>query len=235
MLRRVSKALLTMALAVVFAQPLHAQFFGNHRFDQSRFNLGFLVGMAYNSYNLNEEILVEDDGILLKRIELVPKYGIRLGLITNFKINKRVAFRFIPSVSLEERDFNYVFQGSGNLDSTAIRKISTTYFNLPLLVQIKTGYYKRTRFYVMTGIQPSINLQSTKKVVNNLDLLKISDFDLALVFGAGLNLYGDKVKLSPEIYYSLGLIDIYEPQFTTHANAIQRLSTQTLSLVINFE
>ena len=189
------------------------------------------MGLNYNAYNLKEQINICEDNICLSEIEVVPKLGLNLGMISNLRIHDQVSIRFVPSVSLEQRDFNYFFQR----DSTVLRKIEASYFNLPLMMQWKSKYWRRTRIYVLTGAQLGINLNSNKKVRDDPNLLKITTQDLSAVFGFGLNLYGDRVKLSPEIKYSLGLFNIYVPESTSHANAIARLSSQVITININFE
>lgn len=219
-------------LLFCMSQGLHAQSYGNsHPFDFKRFNLGFLMGLTYNSYNLKEQINVLDDGILLERISVIPKYGLNLGMITNFTLHKQISLRFVPTISLEQRDFNYNFAR----DSLVIRKIETSYLNLPVMLQFKTKYYRAVRVYVLTGAQLGINLASNKKVLNDPNLLKIRTEDFSLTFGAGLNLYGDRIKLSPEILYTVGLFNIYQPEHTSHPYAIEQLMSQVIAININFE
>ncbi len=208
-----------------------------HPFDFRNFNLGFLMGLNYNSYNLKEQINIVDQGVLLKQIEVIPRPGLSLGMITNFNLHRNISFRFIPTISLEQRNFNYYFATQNEaIDSLgAIRKIEASYLNLPFMFQFKSNYYNKTRLYVLSGAQLGINLASNKKVRDDPSLLKITTQDVSLVFGVGMNLYGDRIKLSPEIRYSLGLFNIYEPENTSHAAAISRLSSQVITLIFNFE
>ena len=220
------------ALLIGMFGSLHAQSYGNaHPFDFKRFNLGFLMGLNYNSYNLKEQINIIDDGVLLERITVQPRYGLNLGMITNLSLHKQIALRFVPTISLEQRDFDYRFAG----DSMIVRKIEASYLNLPLMFQFKTKYYKATRVYVLAGAQLGLNLASNKKVRNDPNLLKITTHDVSLTFGAGINLYGDRIKLSPEILYSVGLINIYQPEFTSHPYAIESLMSQVIAINVNFE
>lgn len=218
-------------------QQASAQNFRNaHPFDFKRFNLGFLMGFTYNSYNLKEQINIEENGLLLKRIEMLPRPGMNLGMITNMNLHKQVALRFIPTISLEQRDFNYYFQerdGEGIM--TERRKIEAAYLDMPLVFQLKSSYYGRTRFYILAGAKFGVNLASNKRVQDDPKLLKITTADYGLVFGFGLNLYGDRIKLSPEIVYKMGLPNIFVPEFTTHAAAISSLTSQVIAINFNFE
>jgi hypothetical protein len=79
------------------------------------------------------------------------------------------------------------------------------------------------------------NMISDKKVRNDYSLLKVKTQDIALTVGAGIILYGDRIKMTPEIRYTTGISSIYEPAFTHHSQAITYLISQTLTLCINFE
>lgn len=211
---------------------LSAQHYLNaHPFDFKRFNLGLLMGLTYNSYNLKEQINIEDDGVLLREIQARPLYGLNIGMISNFRLHKQVSLRVVPTISLEQRNFDYHFAK----DSSVVRQIEASYVNFPVMFQFKTKYYKATRVYVLAGAQYGINFASNEKVRNDPNLLKISRHDFSLTFGAGLNIYGEKIRVSPEIVYSMGLINIYRPEATSHPFAIEELMSQVIALNINFE
>jgi len=220
-------------LALLLSLESHAQRFGQHEFDYKRFNLGFQIGINYSTYDLEEDILVSSPGYttVVENIEMNPQPGIRLSIITNLNLPNNFSLRFIPGVSLEQRNFKFYFDNGVVED----RKVEATYLYLPLLLQFKSDYFNRTRFYVVGGGQMGINFASNKRVRDDPALLKINKQDFSVVIGLGFNLYGDKIKLSPEINYSIGLGNIYEPRFTTHAEAIQSLRSQVLALIINFE
>ena len=223
---------MTALLLLIASVDVSAQIYRNgHPFDAKPFNLGFLMGFTYNSYNLKEQIHITEGGRTLDNIELVNKPGLNIGMIANLNLTQQLALRSVVNISLEQRDFNFYFADG----TTEVRKIEAAYLNVPLMLQIKTGYYRSSRVYVLTGGQWGVNLSSDKKVRDDPRLLKINRQDFSLVFGFGINLYGDRLKLSPEIVYKMGLFNIYEPEFTSHAEAIQSLSSQVISLNINFE
>lgn len=226
-----------LGLLLLTAVDVSAQTFRNgHPFDAKRFNLGFLMGFTYNSYNVKEQVDITDvlngQELYLERIELLSKPGLNLGMIANLNLNKRFSLRMIPTISLEQRDFAFEFRGE---DAPDIRKVEAAYLNTPLLLQIKTGYYKSSRVYVLAGGQWGYNLVSDRRVRDDPSLIKINRQDIALVFGFGITLYGDRLKLSPEIVYKMGLVDIYEPGNTSHSAAISSMMSQVISLNINFE
>lgn len=202
-----------------------------HHFDLKTFNLGFMMGMNYNTYNLKEGINITEDNITLKRIELMPKPGFVVGMIGEAKLHDNITVRFNPHVSLEQRDFNFVFVDK----DPQIRKVEAAYFNMPLLFKFRSDFYSVYRLYLITGPQLGLNLGSNKKVRDNPNLLKIQSQDVSFVIGAGFNVYGDRIRIAPEIRYSAGIGNIFVPEYTTHAGGIQELYSQVLSIIINFQ
>lgn len=206
---------------------------GVHEFDLKSFNLGFQIGINYSTYNLQERILVKDSKspILLEQIQMKPSAGLKLAIINNLNLHNNFSLRLIPAVSLEQRSFDFFFENN----KVEQRKVEATYFNVPLLLQFKSDYYNRIRIYVLGGGQYGLNFSSTKRVRDDVRLLKISKHDYSIVLGAGINLYGDKIKLSPEITYTLGVENIFNPEFTTHSDAIKSLKSRVISVILNFE
>ncbi|MEL6632731.1 MAG: porin family protein [Bacteroidota bacterium] len=215
---------------------LSQNYLNGHPHDQKGFSLGFLMGLTYTDYNLKQQINVVEprNGDTLRSMQLTPRPGINLGMITNFNLGKQLAFRMIPTISLEQRDFS-LFVNNGDVSYIEPRKVEAAYVDLPFMFQFKTGYYKRTRVYVLAGGFVGVNLISNARVENDERLLKITTTNTGLTFGFGVNLYGDRIKLSPEILYKLGLQNVYVPRNTTFAEAISRLSSQVISININFE
>lgn len=221
---------------MVSAAALSAQ--TSHYFDYRKFNLGFTMGLNVASYDMTAQINQYDPstGRVVSRVELVSKPGIYLGLITNLKIADHWDLRFMPSVSLEERGFNFYFDSTTtNTEPIVQKKIESSNLNLPLCIKFKSDFHKNTRVWVQFGIQPTFNLASNKKVRNDKDLLKTQSFDLAVVSSVGIDLYGEKLKLSPELRFTRGTKNLYVPDRTRFPRAISDLFSQLLVLNINFE
>lgn len=210
-----------------------------HHFDIRPFNLGFTMGLNVAGYDMTSQINQFDaqTGWTVKRVEMVRKPGIYLGLISNLKLHDNIDFRFLPSVSLEERDFLFHMDTSAAraVEPIVRKKIEASYLNLPIVLKFKSNYYKRVRVWTQLGIQPSVNLASNKKVKNDPELLKIQPFDVAAFASIGVDLYGERLKLSPEFRFTRGLRNIYVPDRTRFPRAISDLFTQVLVFNINFE
>jgi hypothetical protein len=223
-------------LCFLWSNALLAQ--RSHYFDYRPFNLGFTMGLCMASYDMTAQInqFDESTGRVVSRVALVTKPGIYLGLITNLKLADHWDLRFMPSVSLEERDFLFYFDSTTtNTDPVVRKKIESSNLNLPLTIKFKSDFYKNTRVWIQFGIQPSFNLASSKKVRNDPELLKTQSYDTAFLASFGVDLYGEKLKLSPELRFTRGLTNIYVPDRTRFPRAISDLFSQLLVFNINFE
>lgn len=218
------------------APQLQAQ--TSHYFDQRPFNLGFTMGMCLAHYDMTAQTNQFDQstGKVVRSVQLVPKPGVYLGLITNLNLADHWDVRFMPSVSLEERDFLfYLDSTTTNTEPVVRKKIESSNLNMPLAIKFKSDFHKNMRVWVMAGIQPSWNLASSKKVRNDPDLLKVNNLDIQYLASVGIDLYGERLKLSPELRFTRGLKNIYIPERTRFPRAISDLFSQLLVLNINFE
>jgi len=212
-------------------QSIEAQV-NNKRWDLKRYNLGFMMGLNFSDMITKTSLPYYDPDInrTLFNIEVKSKVGISLGIITNIKISDNFDFRFIPTVAIQQRNYRYFYK-----DSVEDKKLEAAYLDVPVLLRIKSNFYQNKRVYVITGFKFSSNLVSDKKVRNNPSIIKTNPLDLTLEMGVGIDLYGERVKVCPELRYSMGLLNIYNPENTHFGEAIHKLSSQLLTLVINFE
>lgn len=226
-----------ICLVAGFSQG-QAQRYGKHPKDFKPFNFGFQVGMHYASYNFTQSRGINDvigrgfETKVLDNIELKNGPGIVIGMILNYNLSDKFSLRLYPGVSLEQRDFDYFFAGD---PAPTRRRVTTAYGQIPLLIQYKTPYYKQYRLYLLAGPQFNIQPSNSKRVQDNLDLLKTESTDFGITLGIGLMLYGERVKLSPELKVFIGLRDVFIRENTSHASAIKNMASQLVTLSFNFE
>ena len=168
---------------------------------------------------------------------MVGKPGFNIGLITNLRIINNIDIRLMPSVSLEQRDFRFNFQSKLDPegDSLVIRKIESAFLNIPFMVKFKSDFYQAYRVWAQFGVQLSVNMASTKKVRTDPNLLKTLVTDFSFVSSVGIDLYGERLKLNPELRFAMGLVNVYVPANTRFPTAVTALFSQSLTLLINFE
>ncbi|MCS7188770.1 MAG: porin family protein [Bacteroidia bacterium] len=220
-----TKILLLSHIALLMAQY-------NLYYDLRSFNLGFSMGGNYSQVKIRYHQLQYNSPTnaapKFVKVEGIP--GINLGLIMSKKLHKYFDLRSIVSVSLQQRNIYFVLR-----DTTMKRRLESSYLYIPLFLKYKSQFYKGYRVYVLGGGQLGINLASDKRTRDNPELIRTERVDWQWIAGVGIDIYADKVKLSPELVYSLGIRNIYDPTGTRFGYIIKSLHMQTLSLNLNFE
>lgn len=204
----------------------------NLYYDLRELNLGFNMGANYSQLKIQYNQLQYSNPAAgtptMVKVEGVP--GINLGLIVNKKLHKYFDLRSIASVSLQQRNIYFVLR-----DTTLKRRLEASYLYLPLLLRYKSQFYKGYRVYVLGGGQFGINLASDKRTRDNPEIIRTERTDWQWVAGVGIDIYGDKVKISPELVYSLGLRNVYDPTGSRFGYVIRSLHMQTITFNLNFE
>lgn len=226
--------LCVLLLCAPLARQAEAQTIANNRakYDNRWGNLGFLIGLniadAKMNFGQQEYDRRSRDG--LRYIGVRSQPGITLGIITNLKLHPNFDLRFIPAVALTQRNFDYQVG-----EEIRTRRLESSYADLPLMLKFKSNFWAHHRVYVMTGPKFSINMVDNTKVEKDPDLIKIDTRELSWEFAFGIDIYGEYVKLCPEIRYSLGLHNVYIPEDVVYGEAITSITTQSLTFCLNFE
>ena len=201
-----------------------------HRYDIRKFNLGFAMGGVVSDVRFQRIYLDPDKNTYVREVYAKPIVGITLGMITNKKLAWYWDLRFIPSVSLQQRNFEIRYR-----DSVVVKKLEASYLDLPIGIKYKSDVWNDYRVYVYSGLKFSINLMSDKKVKSDPNLIRIDRTDFSWEIAVGIDLYGARVKLTPELKYSVGLKNIYIPETDTKPRSDYALTTQALTLSLYFE
>ena len=218
-----------IALLIILTLPAFAQT-NYHRYDIRKFNLGFAMGGVVSDVRFQRLYYDTQAGTYIREVHAKPILGITLGMITNTKLSWYWDLRFIPSVSLQQRNFELQYR-----DSTVVKKLEASYLDLPIGIKYKSDVWNDYRVYIYSGLKYSINLMSDKKVKSDPNLIRIDRTDISWEIAVGMDLYGARVKLSPEIKYSIGLKNIYIPETGTEPRPDYALTTQALTISLYFE
>jgi hypothetical protein len=88
--------------------------------------------------------------------------------------------------------------------------------------------------YVLGGVRPGIEVGAKRKELGD-DRLRSKTLDFQVEYGFGFDFYYPLFKLSPEIRFSHGLINMRNKDPNIFAQSIQRMNTHTITLYFNFE
>lgn len=192
--------LLLMALAL--GQPVSAQFnekpiLNLQNEDLARFNWGYFLG--FNQYDFKFEYkndLNPTDILVSKSI------GFNVGLIGEMRINEFLDLRFEPGLFYTQRDLGFPGFSSEN---DAIREVSSTYINFPLLLKVSTRRLGNFKPFVIGGFGAALNLGSNEDSPddNSSGTFRMKRQVYNYEIGFGVDFYLEYFKFSPSIRGSL--------------------------------
>lgn len=203
--------------------------------DQRLFHLGFTLGLHTQDLILTQSGFVNDNGEVW--FSEIPVYspGLAVGIIGDMYLNRCLNLRVIPSIYLGSKEFVFKEQSSGEEYTTHIRN---NYITVPLHLKISADRINNYRPYVLFGGYGSMELASAK---NRAVLLK--PYDAGIEFGIGCDFYLPLFKLSPELKFSFGLVDILEKDrndlrdddLRKYANSLSKATQRMITLSFHFE
>ena len=271
-----------MLFLIVTVVPVQAQRRVVHylsQYEHEPYHFGFLLAFNQMSYtirtienyqNLPHPTSSWPDGtfsvsdtqnLYVYNVETKPAPGFTVGIIGSKRLGRYFDLRFIPTLSFCDRQlrYNIAIQGNDGLinnDEIQVipKKIFTTFVEFPLNIKYRSKRYNNIGAYLMTGINPKIDLASQKKnLVQKLDnqgepvLDEHGDpvmipnnfvtkrFDCAAEIGVGYDFYNQWFKMGLEIKMSYGLIDIIKPSSLIWTAPINRISNKMFQMSILIE
>jgi hypothetical protein len=84
------------------------------------------------------------------------------------------------------------------------------------------------------GIRPGIEVGAKRSEVDQRSL-RVRTFDMTFEYGFGFDFYYPFFKFSPEVRFSTGFMNMVNPDNNEFANSIKKMTTQTVTLYLNFE
>ncbi|MFB9863966.1 PorT family protein [Rufibacter immobilis] len=162
--------------------------------------------------------------------------GFNVNFITSLRLSPDFVLRAQPGVGYYSRAIEYkgvpADPTNGIEGGDILQEINTFSGELPLLVKYESKRRKNTQMYFIAGVKPSYVVGGQKK---GNDVLQVRNFDFAIEYGVGLDMFYPFFKFAPELRFSRGITNIHEPANSVFNNSIQQLNTNTVTLYLNFE
>jgi hypothetical protein len=233
-----TKIIISFALLCVFSQEVRAQGQGYVRrhleyYDDKPIHYGILFAVPFTRYNIqHSDSFVAGDSAYL--IQSPMKSAFRMGFIINAYLSERFDIRTTPSVSLYERQVKYSYPNSAD----KIDKRESTWLEIPLLVKYKSKRRVNTRMYMIAGVTLGLETnvkRSSAGTGSTGGRLDTQSSDFTLDYGVGYERFFEYFKFSPELRFSHGLKNVFNPSKASNAVGIGKLTTHTVTLYLNFE
>ncbi len=156
--------------------------------------------------------------------------GLNIGAFVDIKLSKGLFLSFQPSFSQEGTKISYKVPGVKEpVDSIQIR---LNYFSIPTLLKV-TG--TNQRFYAIGGLEYGILLNSSMISQDNKEDLdvKVSNWNLAMHFGAGFLFPIGRSNLFVELRYSQGLRNLTDEP--VDSSVIPRVKTSGFKVLAGID
>jgi len=202
-------------------------------YDQKWIRYGFTLGGHVSNYRLNySDVFTSPAMDSVHSIAPPNSFGFSIGFIVNFRLAQYLDFRVLPKVSFYDNKLEYNFID----DSPQQRKfVDATIVEFPLLLKYKSQRRRNNRMYLVGGFTPSIDATGKRDEESTESRLSIKNGNISADFGFGIDIYYPLFKFSPEIRFSKGLINILRPDKNPFTQGIDRLTTNSVSIYLQFE
>ncbi|MFN3342732.1 MAG: outer membrane beta-barrel protein [Flavobacteriales bacterium] len=236
-------AILALVLFLPGSQFLLAQKerVGNLKnFDKKPYHFGFIL--AYNTSNFyldTYNAFPTSDSLMWIGAERQP--GFDLGPLASLNLSKNISLRFIPAISFQDRRLRYGFYRTTNgklQNDEVIRRVESTYINLPFNLKLRTDRVNNFAAYAVVGYQYSIDMASQKDVVNTFGreaIVRIRRPDHAWQVGGGLDFFLPYFKFGLELKVSSGLKNLLLQDNNMYTSPIDRLRSKVVLFSFTFE
>ena len=155
--------------------------------------------------------------------------GGNFGAIIDVKLSEDLNLSLQPSYSQEGTRVFYTVKGLDEpVDSVKIR---LNYFSLPLILKITST---NERFYALSGIETAMLLNASTIIGEEEgELPDVSQWNIAVHFGAGIRIPVGYPSIFVELRYSQGLVNLTDEPLNT--NIIPRVKTTGFKILAGVE
>lgn len=229
-------------------------------FYQTKFSLGYYITTNLFNFDVNPNIINSVSNKYQFVPIIVPEFGVSIGLINNFKLNKFIDFRIEPTIHVSKKKINFRYvrdymqmkyiNNTTNLnvifhDITC--QINSIYFDLPFLIKINGDWNVNHRPYFISGLSCIFNLTPYNNFITNdgiSALFKFKKINFSFQSEIGMEFLFKDIKITPSfkgiIFLNNELVDKKLNSENSNylfnlSNNLQSISSYAWMISIKFE
>ncbi|GAB3926536.1 outer membrane beta-barrel protein [Larkinella terrae] len=231
------KSLAICLLLAMLAPDLRAQSSMKYRrihledYDDKPIRYGFFFAAPATRFNIKySDAYVSADSA--HQLYSPSKVGFRVGFVMSTILSEHFDVRVTPAVSLYSRSVDYNYPGG-----TSRKEVrESTWLEFPVLLKYKSKRRMNSRMYLVGGGALGIETNVRRRETAGASRLLTKNRDLTVEYGIGFEQFFEFFKFAPEIRFSHGLVNLFEPNQGNTANiGLQKLRTHTVTLYLTFE
>ncbi len=233
--------LLIVCSVTVKAQELdrREKFYNLNRpnFDYAQYHFGFILGVNQSDFvvDFKPDPSFANKLVLLKN-ERQP--GFNLGIVSNYRFTPNIHFRFVPTLSFQDRKLSYTFQGGPDSTVTFEKIVESTFVELPVYIKLRTDRIGNFAAYVIGGGKFMLDMTSKKldDLIADKDVLvRTKKQQFGIEFGGGADFFLPFFKFGIDIKMALGIGNVLLDDKTRFNRPLNGLVTKGYILTFTFE
>lgn len=227
-------------LGTVHAQVAKVKNDPNH--DKRPIHFGFSLGLNMMDFNIKPSQFAQDTSIYIGLQKIHP--GINIHAIMNVRVLSYLDVRLLPGISFGERAIYFRNSDGEYLYDNKPYLMESSYLEMPVLFKYKAARLNNFSAFIITGGNFKYDLAVKKEYDYNEQLFMVSPYDVYFDIGGGFDFYMEFFKLSFEIKYEIGLMNIFQrtnPQgktfddYPVYTDLINEIRSQIVVVSFHFE
>lgn len=226
------------------------------REEQDSYQYGYGFFLALNNFDykivLNPKYGIDNNNNL---VVSKPTYSFGAGLIGKMRLNDNFDLRIEPGLQFVERQLTFKTQVNDQYATDAnnpftplvlsksdtIRKVKSTYVDVPVLLEFHGDRWYNSRPYAAAGINYMVNLQSNAKASddNQQGIFRSTTHNFAWSAEIGIQFYFSRFKLTPAFrgtfMFNNELVADNQGTPPYWAAAMSTMQTRAFMFVLKFE
>lgn len=204
----------------------------------------FSYGFFLNLNNFDYKMVLNPKYGMYNNQNLVqskPTYSFGAGLIAKMRLNDNFDLRLEPGLQFVDRELTFDTQVNSPTNADRIRKVKSTYVDVPLLLEFHVDRWYNSRPYVAGGFNYMMNLQSNAKSAddNQQGIFRSTTHNFGWSAEMGIQFYFSRFKLTPgfrgTFFFNNEMVadNASTPPYWTAA--INTMQTRAFMFVLKFE
>ncbi len=164
--------------------------------------------------------------------------GFGVGFLARYSLTDHLEARVTPTLIFADKKIDYLYRNSNPDKQNVTKQVNTTAFDIPLLLKLKSDRIGDLRGYLIGGVKitqalgrknPDAEKGLLEKVV------KIQSNFASYEFGAGMDIYFEFFKMSPEIKISNSFGSVLVQENHPYSRPLTGLRQHTIQFSLYFE
>jgi len=226
-----------VAILFLVALAAEAQHFkwaprNNPEFDRRKISYGFMIGLHTSAYEIKySDQFVTQSFDTVHSVQGSFSSGFSLGFLVNLRLHEMLDLRIMPKAGFYDHKLTYYFT-----DNTSRQQlVETTMVEFPVLLKYKSMRRGNVRMYMVGGFTPAVEASGKNDTESTTESISINRFNLSLDAGLGFDFYFPLFKLSQEIRFSRGIVNVLGSESTVYNEPLQYVNTNTISVYFIFQ